>query len=322
MRGYLTGTNCNRWTSHVFNYNHSRTQSNVTNLFYRLEFQGRGTPHVHLLVWLKNLSTMRTNLTRADVLWENADLAFEVADLQPSSKDAFPLQENATSVTADAGGEYQLSLYHPLDAFTMNLMAYLSTVLPFLKCPMDVQVTDHKSMILKYVTAYVSKFHDERVRDSLYSRHVTPYMAAYRHLSDMKPLEPEMLMSLSSHKPAWTNHSTKRYIPTRSDNAEASVLIQKYIRRSADLDEMSLLELLRNYDTNKAIPSPYKRSHALVGIKYVSVFNSEYFFQHLVVNIPFRSQDTLKHPDHARIPDDLQFFCRCFSFTTRTLDVQ
>ena len=44
VRGYLTGTNCNRWTSHVFNYNHSRTQSNVTNLFYRLEFQGKGTP--------------------------------------------------------------------------------------------------------------------------------------------------------------------------------------------------------------------------------------------------------------------------------------
>lgn len=206
VRGYFTGTNSNKWNNHVFNYNHSRTQSNVKNFFYCLEFQGRGTPHVHLLVWLNNLSTMQTNLIRADIPWENADLAFEVADLQPSTKDAFPLKESPTTITVNN----QLSLYHPVDAFTMNLRAYLSTVIPFLHCRMDVQVTDHKSV--------VSKFHDERVRDSLYSRHVTPYMAAYRHLSDMKPLEPEMVISLSSDKPAWTNHVQAQSHPDCSDD--------------------------------------------------------------------------------------------------------
>ncbi|XP_020900507.1 uncharacterized protein LOC110239141 [Exaiptasia diaphana] len=308
VRGYLMGTNCNRWTNHIFNYNFSRTQSNVKNFFYRLEFQGRGTPHVHVLVWLDNLATVQTNLIRADIPWSNPDLAFQSADLQPSSKDAFPLNENPSTVTINHRRERQLSLYHPIDAFTMNLRAYLSTLLPFLRCRMDVQVTDHRSMILNYVTSYVSKFHDEGVRSALYSRHVTPYMAAYRHIADMKPLEPEMVISLSHHKPAWTKNNTKRYIPPRPENAKDSALIQKYLRRSPDLHDLSLLEWLRTHDTNKALPTPYKRGIALVGVKFVSVFNVDFFFQYVLLNVPFSSLEALRHPDHDRIPQDLQWY--------------
>jgi len=55
-------------------------------------------------------------------------------------------------------------------------------------------------------------------------RQHAPAMAAYRHLTDMKPLEPEMVISLSSYKLAWTNNPTKRYIPPRSHNVADSVL--------------------------------------------------------------------------------------------------
>ena len=71
---------------------------------------------------------------------------------------------------------------------------------------MDVQTTDHKSMILRYVTSYVTKFKDSQILESLYSRHVTSAMAAYRHLGELTPLAPEMVVTLTSSKPAWTNN--------------------------------------------------------------------------------------------------------------------
>ncbi|KXJ07946.1 hypothetical protein AC249_AIPGENE7012 [Exaiptasia diaphana] len=173
---------------------------------------------------------------------------------------------------------------------------------------MDVQTTDHNTMLLKYVTSYVSKFKGEQTRQSLYSRHVTPCMAAYRHLSDMKPLEPEMVISLSAHKPACSRHPTKRYIPPRSTNAHESAMVIKYCQRPASEDHLSLIQWLRTFDTNKANPTPYKRSVALVVVKFASIFNPEYFFQYLLLQVPLRTLDTLKHVDHDRIPNDLKFF--------------
>jgi len=59
VRGYLCGTNTQRWTNHIFNYGHIRNQTNVTNFFYRLEFQGRGTAHVHLLIWFEHTEQLK-----------------------------------------------------------------------------------------------------------------------------------------------------------------------------------------------------------------------------------------------------------------------
>ena len=65
---------------------------------------------------------------------------------------------------------------------------------------MDVQTSDGHGMSLQYVTSYVSKWHDSFQSDALYSVHVGPYQAAYRHLISLKPLEPEMWLALSSTK--------------------------------------------------------------------------------------------------------------------------
>ena len=42
---------------------------------------------------------------------------------------------------------------HSAEAFALNLKAYISTVLPMLKCLMDFQITDGRAMLLKYVTS-------------------------------------------------------------------------------------------------------------------------------------------------------------------------
>ena len=308
VRGYLCGSNTNRWTSHVFNYNHKRNSPNVTNYFYRLEFQGRGTAHVHLLVWLKNLAAIQYDQIRADIPWSDAETAYLVSDLQPSVKDAFPLHDGPTEVVVKQDGKKELHLHHPADGFAINLRAYISSLLPFLKCKMDVQVTDNKAMILRYVTAYVSKFRDQEITESLYSRHVTSAMAAYRHLSQFRPLEPEMIVTLSSSKPAWTNNSTKRYVPPRPHNAQDSALVQKYLDRAPTVHDYSFLQYLRTHDTNKANPTPYKQQVVLVGVKYVSVYNNHFFFQHTLLNVPFTSLDDIRHPSHDALPEDLRYF--------------
>ena len=56
VRGYLCGTNSLRWKQHLFDYDKHATKNNVKNFFYRIEFQGRGTARIHLLVWLEDLS--------------------------------------------------------------------------------------------------------------------------------------------------------------------------------------------------------------------------------------------------------------------------
>ncbi|EDO31603.1 predicted protein [Nematostella vectensis] len=308
VRGYLCGSNTNRWTDNVFTYNHIRNRCNVENFFYRIEFRGRGTAHVHLLVCLESLKQADYRLIRGDIPWLDAETAYVVNDLQPSQKDAFPECNERTSVKTDQNGEEMLSLYHPNDAFSQNLRAYISTILPFLKCKMDVQVSDKKSMVLRYVTSYISKFHDQQTSESLYSRYVTPAMAGFRHVSDLKPLEPEMVVTLPSFKPAWTNNPTKRYVPPRPSNVDESVLVTKYINRGQDIQDYSLLQWLRTHDTNKSVPTPYKRQTALVGVKYVSVFNPCFFFQYLLLNVPFKNISELRHPYHDTIPEQFKYY--------------
>ena len=131
---------------------------------------------------------------------DNADLSFLVYDLQRSNKTVLSVNTEQTSFSSGTNDDTKVNFYYPEEAFLLRLRAYISTILPFLKCRMDVQTADKKGMLMRYVTDYVSKFKDSQTRSSLYSTHVTPAMAAYKHLSDMKPCEPEMLMTLSSLK--------------------------------------------------------------------------------------------------------------------------
>ncbi len=124
--------------------------------FYWFEYQQRGTVHPHMLVWLKNISESQYSLIRGDIPYEDKDLAFLVKKLQLSDKNALPLNGNLTSITT-INNKTELTISHPAEAFAINLRGYIQTVLPTLMCRMDVQTTDGKGMILRYVTSYVTK---------------------------------------------------------------------------------------------------------------------------------------------------------------------
>ena len=310
VRGYICGTNSKRCREHIFNYSQTRNKNNVKNLFYRIEFQGRGTAHIHFLVWLEDISKCSHHEINAHIPSEDRELAFLVHDLQPSDKTVISMQEAPSSIAEDENGKPHLALHYPQNAFALKLRAYISSILPFLKCRMDVQLSDHGAMLMRYVTSYVSKFKDSQSTDALYSTRLQPAQAAYRHLRDMKPCEPEMMMSLCSQKMAWCSNSTKSYVPPRPSSAEGNQILSKYHRRRNNTD-MSFMEYLRTHDTSKANPPLYKRQRCLVGIKYVSYFNSDFFFQFLLLNKPHKTLDELKHPNHETLPDDLKYFAAC-----------
>ncbi len=84
----------------------------------------------------------------------------------------------------------------------------------------------------------------------------------------------------------------------------------RYYRRN-DEENVSLLEFLRTHDTSKASCPFYKHQKCLVGIKYVSYFNPDFFFQFLLINHPHRNLDDLKHPNHETLAHDLTYFASC-----------
>ena len=84
VRGYLCGSNDKRWSNHVFSYNRIAKYPNVRTYFYRFEFQNRGTLHIHLLIWLKDITKTQHQFIRADIPRTNPQLAFLAYKLQKS----------------------------------------------------------------------------------------------------------------------------------------------------------------------------------------------------------------------------------------------
>lgn len=310
IRGYLCGSNDKKWSNHVFNHNNISTFDNIQTYFYRFEFQGRGTVHVHLLVWLKDIKRIRLNLLRADIPWSDPDFAFEVSNLQKSDKDALPLNDCSTQVVS-TNGTTLLRLHHPADAFALNVRAYISSLVPSLKCRMDVQTSDGNGMLLRYVTSYVSKWQDSYDNESLYSIHVGPYQAAYKHVISMKPLEPEMWLSLYSTKTSWTPSRRKKLSFYTIENLANNATYMKYLRRSSTYSELSFLEWLRRFDEKKGVE--HKSGSTLVGVKLVSMFKDFFFFQHMALNYPHSATEQLFHSDHQRLPDSLKFFAAAYT---------
>lgn len=306
-RGYLAGTNTKTWGSNIFNYNRVPGYRNINTAFYRFEFQQRGTVHLHMLVFLKEMRHIRLNTIRADVPWSEPELAHLVHKLQPSDKGALP-QNDGPSELLDFDGQPCLRLHHPADAFAANLRAYISTLVPALKCRMDVQTSDGNLMLLKYVTSYVAKCHDNQMTEALYSNQVNPFQAAYRHLRVLTPLEPEMLMALTSKRVAYTPSRTKKITCPLPSNIQDMSSHVKYKARKPQDENLSFLEWLRLHDESKPNAPAYTANETLVGIKMRSATTDVFFYQDLVMNHPHRDQSELIHPDHDRLPDAIRYF--------------
>ena len=306
IRGYLFGSNTNKWKNHVFAKKSDPSVSNVINYFYRFEFQKRGTLHTHILVWLDDINETDVNHFSATIPWGESDNGFLVYDLQKSRTSALPLRQAATSVL-NKDGESYIAFHHTATDKSCNLQAYIPAFTASLKCSMDVQSSDRKSMLLKYVTSYVAKCHDVVKTQQLYSRDLGAYQAATSFLKNMHPLEPEMIMQLTSMKIAWTNSRTKAVTAPVPEQAP-SKSYEKYLKRSVEDETLCYLEWLRIYDDSKSPPKAYKGGLTLVAVKHLSPFNPLYFYQLLAMHYAHRTQEQLLHPRDNTLPQPIKYF--------------
>ena len=182
------GSNDKRWSNHVFSYNRIAKHPNVRTYFYHFEFQNRGTLHVHHLIWLNDITKAQHHLIRADTSRTDPQLAYLAYKLQKSDKHSPSLNlQNEDSFFETWDGKQVYHLKHPAAEFALNLLAYVSTLLPTLKCSMGYQTTDGVGMLLRYVSSYVTKFRDDTPIDSLYLYKLQGRQAAIRYLITNRP---------------------------------------------------------------------------------------------------------------------------------------
>ena len=172
---------------------------------------------------------------------------------------------------------------------------------------MDVQSSDGKAMLLKYVTSYVAKCHNAVKTQQLYSVDLGAYQAATSFLKNMHPLEPEMVLQLTSMKIAWTNSRTKPFTAPTPGQTQHKVHL-KYLGRPAEDEHLTFLQWLREYDHDKNPPKRYKDGSTLVGVKHLSPFNPIFFYQLLIMNVAHRTLDELHDVREDRLPEPIKHF--------------
>ena len=307
-RAYLAGANTNRWRQHVFGNSQHPMERNVITYFYRFEFQSRGTLHLHMLVWVKDLALIRANLLRASIPWGNAEDAFLVADIQKSSSSCLPLFEGPDCFEQREDGSSTLRFHYGEEDSARNLRAFVTTLLGALRCRSDVQVVDGRGMLLKYVLSYVIKMHESATSEGLYCMDLTGYQVANSFLRTVRPLAPEMAFQLSNYKVAWTDKMTRNFTPPHPGQEQNNVVYQLYLRREPQHECMSLLEWLRCHMVVGKKAKSLGADKFLVGVKFLSVQNPVFFFQHLLVHHPHRSPSQLRHLEEATMPPAIRHF--------------
>ena len=112
---------------------------------------------------------------------------------------------------------------------------------------MDIQTSDGKGMLLKYAASYVSQWHDAFNSDVMLSIRTGPYQAAYRHMRGLRSRGPEMWISLSAKRLAWSQSGTKQFTASTQSNANLKSH-DKYCKRPVEENEPSSLQWLQLYD--------------------------------------------------------------------------
>ena len=242
----------------------------------------------------------------ATIPWGNVEEAFLVYDLQKSRTSSLPLRQGPNRVLTENNQTY-LAFHHSRSDKGCNLRAFVPALTGSLQCSMDVQSSDGKAMLLKYVTSYVAKCHDAVKTQQLYSVDLGAYQAATSFLKNMHPLEPEMVLQLTSMKIAWTNSRTKPFTAPTPGQTQHKVHL-KYLGCPANHEHLTFLQWLREYDHDKNPPKRYKDRSTLVGVKHLSPFNPIFFYQLLIMNLPHRTLDELHDLHEERLPEPIKHF--------------
>ena len=97
-------------------------------------------------------------------------------------------------------------------------------------------------------------------------------------------------------------------------------MYKMYLQRPPTEEDQTLLQWLRYHQTSGAKPKPYTDDRVLVGVKYVSLFNPIFFYQHLTMNFPHREAKQLRHAEEDTTPETIKHFAQSIAFTPQNWD--
>ena len=364
VQGLLTGANRkeadgNRraWKSHVFAAKDGSGRKTVLNFFGRLEYQdgkrkryvnqeeaatqfyhGRGTVHLHLLVWLQHIEAVKLeDAISASVPEENEVLEGSQRSWTGSG---WPLEPKPPHYDAEAG---ILRLHHSEDDFCRHkengtpegIRAYVVDLLSSLQCHIDVQMSDGRGMLPKYVSGYVPKFSDSFTTEWLNDAG-SDYAVAKRVLTDYHPLEPEMTLQLAMQwfPQCFAGGTLQRFrVPVPWDGL-CPDRVQQYMASPWRRSDMTLAEFLRKTNQKGGIHKALRKRHreflkgaadqeileepleawanhahtkgeVALAAMYLSRYNDCYYGQWVLMNVPFQGMDDLKRPELDLVPDHL-----------------
>ena len=182
VSAYFCGEGRGKWTDHLFaNAKHPRMK-NVKAYFWRLEFQRRGTPHLHCLVWVHRVDALDLKGFSASVPQHHPVVAHNVLCHQQSSIPPRDIQISSVATHGKNGKiVYQCSDFDDKN----NICSYVDTVVMSLRSHMDVHCTDGYNMLLQCISSYVTKMHDDFIRDDLYNVDMDPIHLPEKHLPEI-----------------------------------------------------------------------------------------------------------------------------------------
>ena len=377
--GFLTGFNqqsagakkSRAWKSHVFAAQDGSGRKTVLNFFGRLEYQdgkrkryvnqqetaaqfyhGRGTVHLHLLVWLQHAEAAKLEESvSATVPADNQVMASLVEGSQRSWTGSGWPQEPGASHYDPATG--LLRLHHSesdyckykADGTPEGVRAYVVDVLASLRCHVDVQMSDGRGMLLKYVSGYVPKFSDSFTTDWL-ADGGSDYAIAKRVLTDYHPLVPEMTLQLAMQwfPQCFAGGTLQRFVVPVPWQGEPNLRVQQYMNSTWRASDMTLAEFLRKTNqkgnVHHKLKLKYERAkkaaeeaqaelqedsleewannvstegEVAVAAMFLSRYNDKYYGQWVLMNVPFKDFDAeMQRPELALVPDHLYYQALAF----------
>ena len=373
--GFLTGANRTAagkgkkkaWSSHLLAAKDGSGKNTVLNFFGRLEYQdgkrrryvneeeaatqfyhGRGTVHLHLLVWLQHVESIELEkVVAATVPADNPVQKSLVEGSQRSwTGSGWPKEPKASYYDADAG---VLRLQHTEEDWCKHnragvpegIRAYMPDLLNSLHCHIDVQASDGRGMLLKYVSGYVPKFSDSFTTDWL-SDQCSDYAIAKRVLTDYHPLEPEMALQLAMQwfPQCFAGGTLQRFRAPVPWEGTCPERVAQYMRSRWRAEGMCLEEFLRKTNKQGKIHHYIKKAYekatrhgeqevleesleawantvvpqgqVMVAAVYLSRYNDKYYGQRVLMTHPFRKMAELARPELDLVPPHLYYQALAF----------
>jgi AAA domain len=348
--GFLAGSNGTKptiWREHVFSDKTNPSRSAVLCFWARIELQegsknlkyhGRGSPHVHVLWWFKDVRVLGLERSLRGHLNVEDDpvLAALATQVQQSHKPSKAIREEATTTLWSSQSQRYVVLAQytksMAEAATMRagnlirkpLRIFLAPLLRVCHCHQDwtsVTPDDNNAPLMTYMAGYVSKMH--KPMDHLLKGADTDWEAGHRVVSGYQPMEPQMVLDLASIPVTWTSATTKRVVIRRPDEQESWELEQYRLRdflgsvpimenrveMLIPYKELSFLQWCRTHTRDKKSNTAKRMEKKLVAVQVVlaPVQSDDFFGQWLTLHMPHQCVEELMHPRHKDIPENYKW---------------